>query len=259
MAKKIEFVEFVRRSKIIHRDKYDYSLAEEDYHCSHSKVRIICPKHGVFEQMAKCHMKGAECPKCSYEGRGLNSLEKARRSFIKKAKEIHGGKYDYSNVEYKGAKEKVCIVCPIHGEFWQTPNDHLSGRGCSLCNESHLERDLRQFLKENKVMFEEHKHFDWLDRMELDFYVPSCNIGIECQGKQHIGLGGWKEGFDFKVLHERDKRKNELCEENGIKLFYYFSKEGFEKKNEFPIYNGENSFVDVEELMAVFGRIGVLA
>lgn len=38
--------------------------------------------------------------------------------FIKEAKKIHGDKYDYSKVEYNGNKTKVCIVCPIHGEFW---------------------------------------------------------------------------------------------------------------------------------------------
>lgn len=256
MTKKIGFMKFVERSRVAHGDKYDYSLAEKDYRCSHSKVRIVCPKHGVFEQMAKCHMKGAECPKCSYEERGLRNLEKSKWSFVGKAKGIHGEKYDYSKVDYLGAKEKVCIVCPIHGEFWQTPNDHLNGRGCPLCNESHLEMSLRKFLGENKIGFEEHKHFGWLGRMELDFYIPSCNIGIECQGKQHVGLGGWKEGFDFRGLYERDKRKNELCKENGVRLFYCFSKESFKKKNEFPIYNDENSFVEIEELMVAFSKDG---
>jgi hypothetical protein len=53
--------------------------------------------------------------------------------FIEKAKAIHGGKYDYSKVEYKSNKTKVCIVCPIHGEFWQVPNSHLSSHGCPKC------------------------------------------------------------------------------------------------------------------------------
>ena len=38
-------------------------------------------------------------------------------TFIEKAKTIHGDKYDYSKVEYKSIKEKVCIICPKHGEF----------------------------------------------------------------------------------------------------------------------------------------------
>ena len=46
--------------------------------------------------------------------------------FIRKAKLVHGDKYDYSKVDYKGNKEKVCIICPEHGEFWQSPVNHCS-------------------------------------------------------------------------------------------------------------------------------------
>ena len=53
--------------------------------------------------------------------------------FIKKAKTIHGNKYDYSKVKYVNNHTKVCIICPIHGEFWQTPMKHLIGRGCPKC------------------------------------------------------------------------------------------------------------------------------
>lgn len=53
--------------------------------------------------------------------------------FIKKAKSVHGDKYDYSKVVYKNHMTKVCIICPIHGEFWQTPNNHLSNHGCPYC------------------------------------------------------------------------------------------------------------------------------
>lgn len=54
-------------------------------------------------------------------------------TFIKRAREIHGDKYDYSKVEYKNSKEKVCIICPVHGEFWQTPSNHLASKGCRQC------------------------------------------------------------------------------------------------------------------------------
>jgi len=64
--------------------------------------------------------------------------------FIKKAKEIHGDKYDYSKVEYTRAKEKVIIICPIHGEFKQTPNDHLQTKGCKYCS---YERTSKRFKK----------------------------------------------------------------------------------------------------------------
>ena len=53
--------------------------------------------------------------------------------FINRARKVHGNKYGYSKVEYKNAHTKVCIICPIHGEFWQIPNDHLNGCGCPKC------------------------------------------------------------------------------------------------------------------------------
>lgn len=55
------------------------------------------------------------------------------KSFIEKAKKIHGDKYDYSKVEYINNRTKVCIICPKHGEFWQVPSSHLKGAGCSKC------------------------------------------------------------------------------------------------------------------------------
>ena len=245
--------EFIQLAKILHGDKYDYSKVV--YINNTTPIRIICPIHGEFEQTPKSHLRGYGCQKCAREYTGLRH-KATKGQFIAKAQKLHGNKYNYDKVEYVDSVTPVCIICPKHGEFWQTPNDHLNGRGCPLCNESHLEISLRKFLGENKIGFEEHKHFGWLGRMELDFYIPSCNIGIECQGKQHVGLGGWKEGFDFRGLYERDKRKNELCKENGVRLFYCFSKESFKKKNEFPIYNDENSFVEIEELMVAFSKDG---
>jgi len=53
--------------------------------------------------------------------------------FISRAIGIHGDKYDYSKVEYKNKDTKVCIICPEHGEFWQTPSNHWQGKGCPKC------------------------------------------------------------------------------------------------------------------------------
>ena len=53
--------------------------------------------------------------------------------FIKRASERHNNFYDYSLTEYKNIKEKVTIICPIHGDFIQTPDKHLIGRGCTTC------------------------------------------------------------------------------------------------------------------------------
>ena len=59
---------------------------------------------------------------------------KTTEEFIAKAEQIHGVRYTYSKVNYIDAKTKVIIICPIHGDFEQTPNNHLSGKGCAICS-----------------------------------------------------------------------------------------------------------------------------
>lgn len=67
--------------------------------------------------------------------------------FIAKAREIHGNKYDYSKVKYVNAHTKVCVICPVHGEFWVTPSNHLQNRGCKQCG---LEKRSAERRKKNK-------------------------------------------------------------------------------------------------------------
>ena len=141
--------EFIRKSNLIHNNKYDYSKVQ--YINSTTLVKIICPIHGEFEQMPHNHVKGCECQKCAVE-KTRKSLSLTTDEFIKRAKEIHGDKYDYSKVEYgKNNREKVCIICPKHGEFWQEPNMHINEQqGCPLCGtlSSKDENEIFYFLKE---------------------------------------------------------------------------------------------------------------
>ena len=62
------------------------------------------------------------------------AIKLTTEEFIDKAKKIHGDKYDYSKVNYNGRKKEVCIICSKHGEFWQTPRNHLRGHGCNKCS-----------------------------------------------------------------------------------------------------------------------------
>lgn len=102
-------------------------------------------------------------------------MEKTTRltteEFIKEAKEIHGDKYDYSKTIYKKVTEKVCIICPKHGEFWQKPNGHLSGNGCPKCKSSKMEEKFSKILISKGCNFEYQKKFSWLGRQSVDFYI----------------------------------------------------------------------------------------
>ena len=117
--------QFIREAKAVHGDKYDYSKVE--YVNDRTNVCIICHEHGEFWQTPRRHLIGNGCPKCA------GNIMKTTEQFIEEAKRVHGDKYDYSKVEYTGANKKICIICPEHGEFWQSPANHLMGQGCPKC------------------------------------------------------------------------------------------------------------------------------
>jgi len=121
---------FLKRAVDKHGDKYDYLMAS--YVNQLTKVCISCPTHGMFWQAPKNHMRGDGCPKCADEKRGIDS-RKTTDDFIRDARSIYGDKYDYSLVKYDTCKKRVCIICPSHGKFWQSPDSHLNGGGCRKC------------------------------------------------------------------------------------------------------------------------------
>ena len=210
--------EWIENARNVHGDKYDYSKVK--YVGTHTKVCIICPIHGGFEQTPHNHLEGQSCPTC---GKCIPTKEE----WITSARKVHGNKYDYSKVEYVNARTKVCIICPEHGEFCQTPHKHLSGSGCPKCNLSHLERSVMNYLDENGITYDYQKRFKWLGRQSLDFYLPDYNVGIECQGEQHFfPVDFANKGIEwackqFNKTVSLDEHKKDLCEKHGIKLLYF--------------------------------------
>ena len=129
-----------------------------------------------------------------------------------------GDQYDYSKVIYNGVDTPVLIGCKNHGYFPQTPHHHLQGNGCPTCRESHAEREIANWFKENNIPFERYYHFDWLPRgYHVDFYFPEKNIAIEYQGKMHFEPVWGKEELEKQQI--RDKLKKELCQKNNLPLY----------------------------------------
>lgn len=214
--------EFIKKAIKRHGNKYDYSKVE--YINSDTKVKIICPKHGEFLQAPGLHLYGHACPKCGLES-SSESNRKGADKFIDEARDKYGDKYDYSKVEYKNAHAKVCIICPDHGEFWQSPNNHLRFVP-KCCKKSKLENKIRKLLNSSNIDYEEQKTFDWLKykkNLYLDFFLPKCNIAIECQGEQHFENFRFKGDTDERLLNrmKRDRKKKELCNEHGITILYF--------------------------------------
>lgn len=229
--------EFIEKARLIHGDKYDYSKVE--YKGNRVKVCIICPIHGEFWQTPNLHLSGSGCRKCSYRTNPRRK-RKTTKIFIEDANKKHNNVYDYSKVNYINNKTPVCIIChnkdkygKEHGEFWQRPDNHLHGQVCPKCAQkmSRLERNIRDFLVKNNILFFQEKKFEWLNNQRLDFYLPSYDIAIECQGEQHfmpIIFGNYSEeqaAKDLVYINERDLLKKQLCEEHGIKIVYYTTKE----------------------------------
>lgn len=219
--------DFVREARRIHGNRYDYSkfvIAGRS-----NKSTIICPIHGEFQQNYGNHLMGKGCSKCTYETI-KSKLIISKEQFIERAKAVHGNRYDYSKVEYNGAFKKVAIVCPVHGEFRQTPHSHTSsmGSGCPKCSESSMERAFRVKLESFKltdgVHYESQKTFPNLVGPETgkslfyDFYFIRDNFVIELDGKQHFEpyYGLTQEKFKRRLKY--DKIKDEYAKKAGIKL-----------------------------------------
>ena len=233
--------EFIEKAKKVHGDKYDYSKVKiggvDD------KVCIICPEHGEFWTTTLNHLRGRNCSKCTKNKRFTTE------EFIEASKQVHGKKYDYSKVEYVNNHTKVCIICPEHGEFWQTPVNHLKGCGCVECgNKSMMEEEIMKFLDENGILYTKQKKFKKIKYKKVlpfDFYLPKYNILIECQGIQHFEENEFFKD-DERIL--KDEIKYNGAKENNLTLFYYTNIKNYQKYFN-NIYNESNTFNDKTKLL----------
>lgn len=172
MVKKLTKIEVINRANEIHGYKYIYD--KMDYVNNKTKVCIVCPDHGEFWQTPHDHLSGRGCPRCAYYYKGQKRAN-TKELFLEKATEIHGNKYDYSKVVYVNNHTKVCIICPDHGEFWQSPANHLQGQGCPICGREERKKKRSkttlQFIKDaqqihkNKFSYEKVEYINNLTKV----------------------------------------------------------------------------------------------
>jgi len=168
-------IDFIEKAKKIHGDKYDYSLVK--YVDTKTKVKIICPNHGIFEQTPMGHYNSG-CVKCSYEKRSNNN-KLTTIDFIEKAKKIHGDKYDYSKTKYYGNNLSLKIICQIHGEFEQEANSHLQGAGCKKCG-IELRSKNRKYNNPQYIIKAKRIHGDKYDYSKTKYLDSNTKINIGC-------------------------------------------------------------------------------
>lgn len=147
----------------------------------------------------------------------------------------------------------MCIICPNHGEFWQSPSKHLCGHGCHKCKRSHLEEEMSLFFDKNNIEYIEQYAPSFLKNgkgiQKIDFYLPKYNVAIECQGIQHFVNKFYIESKKKSDIIERDIVKYNKCKANNVKLLYYTNENIFHLKKYVSIYTDENIFCNKSVLL----------
>ena len=208
---------FVRRAKEKHGDNFCYDISE--YLDSTSRITITCREHGSFSQVARDHLNGHGCPKCV--SRTLSDRNRKTISeFISEAIKIHSAKFDYSCVDYVNQATPVTIICPIHGEFQQSPKHHLRGQGCPKCHISNGHLSLCAFLDSHHIDYVVNDR-SVIDPLEIDIFIPSRMVGIEYHGVY------WHSFDHPESTSERLRhwRKAEAAIDSNIMLMQIFEHE----------------------------------
>ena len=219
--KKSNTDEFIRKAIEVHGDRYNYS--KTIYNGANNNVKIICPEHGEFEQVAYIHLKGAKCSIC------MGKNQKTTEQFINESNNKYNSRFDYSKTNYIKAHDKVIIICPKHGEFEQTPDCHLrTNNGCPMCaaeiTVSSIEKEIIYFLKDDlNIQNIKRNKRNIITPKELDIFLPEYNVAIEFDGLYY-----------HSELFQKDKKyhlnKTELCQEKNIRLVHIFEDEWNYKK-----------------------------
>jgi very-short-patch-repair endonuclease len=242
---KLTIDEFIERSNIIHNNFYGYEKVV--YVNNRTDVIISCPVHGEFSQTPGSHLQGQGCEDCGIIKRA-DAQRKTLEQFIQEANLVHKGIYKYDNVDYKTTNKKVSIICKIHGDFPQTPSEHLLGSGCPKCYNKREGR-LAIILNEIGVV---HRNYRINNRF-FDFYLPEYDLIIERDGEQHYFEPFMIVGSRMKTIeqnHQNDIEKTELAKSKGHKIcrIPYWLREEDEKKEIQNILNGQPTYPDVPDL-----------
>ena len=225
--KKSTTKEFIEKANEVHGDKYDYSKVE--YVGMKTEVIIICPKHGPFSQIPSSHLQGCGCKQCGIE-KQIESQKLNTEKFIKKANEKYGeGTYDYSKVEYIDAKTDVIIICPKHGEFTQTPSNHLKGEKCRGCSNEKLANERRKplenFINESNEIHGEGTY----DYSQVNYVNSHTKVIIICSKHGNF----FQKPSKHLIGQGCPKCKNNYKGEIAVRNFLIKNKIEFEEQKKF--------------------------
>lgn len=193
-ANKIYNDDFIQKAISVHGDKFSYEHTKYTY--ARNQITITCNTCGRdFKCVSTDFLKeGYTCPLCKKDEKKKVFREERKKEFIEQANIVHNGKYDYSSVNYIDGKTKVCIICPEHGPFWQSPQKHLSGQGCKKCSRPNEGLTREEFITKAKEV-----HGDKYDYSKVLYKNASTDVEIICHEKDILGR---EHGSFFQTPYE---------------------------------------------------------
>jgi Zn finger protein HypA/HybF involved in hydrogenase expression len=173
--------EFIELCELIYKGLYDYS--ETIYLHPLIKVKVKCPKRGVFEITPRSFLTGRPCYQGSYSRniKEIDEDEEPRMTtelFKKKAKLVHGDLYNYQYSRYVSEDGEITIKCPKHGVFKQTASMHLRGHKCPKCSTRIIHKtamNTESFIEQGKLI-----HGDCYDYSDTIYKLLSSKVIIKC-------------------------------------------------------------------------------
>jgi len=246
-------MDFTEKAKLIHNNKYDYSLVE--YKDTKTKVKIICPIHGEFNQSPAAHLRGQGCPKCA---KALRIKKLAKKNFIEEAKHKFS-RFDYSKVKYINNVKKVEIVCPEHGSFFISPNVFLNSiYGCPKCakeiNSKNKRVTQKEFIKRAKLIHNNKYDYSLVkykdSRLKIKIICPIHGV-FEQKANNHLRGQGCPKCKDSKgekrireilkskkIVFEEQKKFADLKDKKRLSYDFYLP-----EYNLLIEYNGEQHYI----------------
>lgn len=210
---------FIQRANEVHGDKYDYSKVV--YVNALKKVSIVCKEHGDFQQAPTKHLStGHGCPRCGIE-KCAKAIVLPFEEFVVRARAKHGDKFQYIQSSYTGMKDKLKLVCPVHGEVEMTGICHcLAKTGCPKCRHVSCSKT-RMFSHEEFLQKSKEVHGDIYDYSKAKYEHGKRYMTIICKvhgefqqtGGGHLLGRGCKKCSDTNNGKERRKTTEQYIAE----------------------------------------------
>lgn len=224
---------FITKANKVHNNKFNYD--KTIYLNSNKNVIVTCTQHGGFLVTPNNHLSNKSgCPECKKKHK--LHLDK----FLKRADDKFNGKFNYDNIIFINNITHINIICPKHGEFKQTPQNHLLS-GCKLCNdEERLSKKNNDFIEKSNIIHSNkynYKYVIYRGRHEVIKII--CDVHGEFEQEAGVHLRGHgcqicsSSKGELKVLdylisnnisHEREYSFNECKFKYKLKFDFYLTK-----------------------------------